>query len=502
LRRSSQPERADIRLASMRAVLAAISAVFLFAGAGAASAEPGCGTPASGGESPLASDALFILKAAVGSEACADCLCDTNGSGSVTAGDALLGLKAAVGQQVALDCPPCSTTTTTLPGGCTAAAPEIPPLRIVAVHDTPGGFATFAAQPPGSPDWYLVEQSGLIRIVRGGQFLPTPFLDIEDAIGSDLDERGLLGLAFHPDYASNGRFFTMATPGSGADGSYAPVNADAVVEWSRSANADLAVATKVRDIVVLPTSNSNHNGGTVLFGPDEMLYVATGDGGGSCESAKPGSVQDTGTLFGKVLRLDVEAEPPFAAAGNPFEDDPRVLHYGLRNPFRFGFDRETGDFYLGDVGQSSFEEISFAAAGEAGRNFGWPAFEAATPDTCGDKPLGGPSPHTPPILSIDRRSGSDDPFADYRSVIGGRVYRGAAMPELDGVYFFADFQGDELGALRVCNGEVYGPVAIPLSSIPADEGTLENIGSIVEGNDGELYLTYGFATRIGKLAKQ
>src|SRR5205085_3192682 len=136
---------------------------------------------------------------------------------------------------------------------CTTETPSVPPLRIEAVHSAPAGFSTFAVQPPGSSDWYLVEQAGRIRIVRNGQILEPPFLDITAAIGTNLGERGLLSVAFHPDYAANGRFFTMGTPGDGSNGSYAPESADAVIEWRRStANPDLAAPVKVRDIVTLP----------------------------------------------------------------------------------------------------------------------------------------------------------------------------------------------------------------------------------------------------------
>lgn len=386
---------------------------------------------------------------------------------------------------------------------CPAATPVVPPLRVIPVAESAAGtFAPFAAQPPGSSDWYLVEQRGRIRIIRDGVFLEPPFLDIQTAIGTDPGERGLLGLAFHPDYARNGRFFTMATPATGNDGSYAPTNADAVVEWRRDPqNPDRARPTKVRDIVVLPTSAANHNGGTILFGPDARLYVGTGDGGGACESAKPGAAQDPATLFGKILRLDVDAAPPFASTGNPFADDARVYHYGLRNPFRFGFDRATGDLFIGDVGQAGFEEISVAPGGAAGLNFGWPAYEGDTQGTCGNDPLGGPSPYSPPILSIDRRDGAVGPFADYKSIIGGRVYHGTAIPALDGVYLFADFYGSRLGALRACQSGVHGPVAVPLADIPAPGG-LSDISAIVEGTDGELYLTYGQSTRLGRLAPQ
>jgi glucose/arabinose dehydrogenase len=382
-------------------------------------------------------------------------------------------------------------------------APTIPALRIINVTATAAGaFATYAAQPPGSNDWYLVEQQGRIRIIRAGAYLPTPFLDIRTMMGTNHGERGLLGLAFHPNYATNGRFFTFGTPADNPAVGYAASNQDAVVEWQRDpTNPDLAVPTKVRDIVVLPVSASNHNGGTILFGPDNYLYLATGDGGGGCESDKPGQVQNPMQLFGKVLRLDVDLPAPYAAPGNPFANDARVYHYGLRNPYRFNFDPVTWDLYLGDVGQVSYEEISVAPANAPGLNFGWPAFEGAVGGTCAGKVLAGPSPHTPPIVSIDRRSGATGPFAAYASIVGGAVYRGTALPSLQGVYLFTDFYATVMGALRYCNGQVFGPVSIPYSSI-VSATSLQAISAFVRGNDGELYVVYGFSGRIGRLAMQ
>jgi glucose/arabinose dehydrogenase len=391
--------------------------------------------------------------------------------------------------------------------GCLAEAPALAPLKVVPVSTTAAGPGTFAMQPPGSSDWYLVEQRGLVRILRAGQFLPTPFLDLTAGIGSNLGERGLLSIAFHPGYQLNGRFFVMATPADSSDLSLAPANADAVLEFQRDpTNADRAVATKVRDIVVLPVSDTNHNGGTILFGPDGYLFVGTGDGGGGCESSQPGAVQDTAKLFGKILRLDVDGSAPFEAAGNPFANDARVFHYGLRNPFRYNFDRTTGDLFIGDVGQDSYEEISIAPAAAKGLNFGWPAYEGSAQGTCGAKPLGGPSTYTPPAVSIQRLAGSVGPFSDYRAIVAGSVYRGSLSPSLQGVFFFADFYGANLGALRYCGGTVYGPVAIPLSQIPTGSGggTLGQIAAFVEGHDGELYVVYGAGSGalIGRLATQ
>ena len=384
--------------------------------------------------------------------------------------------------------------------GCVAQTPTVPPLKLVPVYQASLNFATFAKQPPGSADWYVVEQGGIIRIVRNGQLLATPFLDISAGIGQNGGERGLLSIAFHPNYEQNGRFFVMATPADGADNSIAPQNADAVVEYHRDANnPDVAVHNKAQDIVVVPASDDNHNGGTIQFGPDGYLYVGTGDGGGECESDKPGSVQDTTRLNGKILKLDVDAPAPFALAGNPFANDRRVYHYGLRNPFRWSFDDLTGDLYIGDVGQSTHEEISVALGNAPGKNFGWPAYEGNGQGTCSGKALGGPSPHAPPIVSTNRAGGGA--FSDFVAIIGGRVYRGAAIPALWGVYLFADYWGGELGALRRCGGQTYGPVPVPLFQIHSPTGSPANITAFVEGNDGELYLMYD-GSQLGRIELQ
>jgi glucose/arabinose dehydrogenase len=391
-------------------------------------------------------------------------------------------------------------------GPCPDGPPVIPALKITPLTSATFSAGVFAAQPPGSDDWYIVEQEGRVKILRNGNVLATPFLDIHTAIGTPtgLRERGLLSIAFHPSYATNGRFFLMGTPGDGADGTLSASNADAIVEFKRSAaNPDVAETTKVRDIVVLPASAPNHNGGTIAFGPDGMLYAGTGDGGGACESAEPGAVQDTKQLFGKILRLDVDKAAPFAAAGNPFADDPRVYHYGLRNPYRWSFDSLTGDLFIGDVGQSTFEEISLAVGNAPGKNFGWPAYEGEASGTCAGKTLGGPSPYTPPILGMDRRAGSTSPFKDYTSVIGGRVYRGSAIPSLYGVYMFADFTGASFGFLHYCHGEMHGPVAVKESQVPAPTAGPALITAFAEGHDHEIYLLYGYsAAQLGKFVPQ
>lgn len=397
------------------------------------------------------------------------------------------------------DAGPCITGVNAVDGG-----PGLPLLQVIPVNTTPGGnLAFWAAQPPGSTDWYLVEQRGVIRIIRNGQFLATPFLDIQNQIGglgNFGDERGLLGLAFHPNYAQNGRLFTMATPTTN-NNLYGPRESDTVVEWRRDpGNPDRALGSKVRTVVIVPVSAGNHNGGTVLFGPDGYLWVGTGDGGGGCNDDKPDQPQQVNNLYGKMLRIDVDVNPAVGAPNPPFAGgDPRVWHYGLRNPYRFGFDPTTFDLWIGDVGQSRAEEVSLARFGEAGLNYGWAGFEGSFANTCPGRSLGGPAPHTPPIYTIDRNGAT--PFAQYQSVIGGVVYRGNAIPALRGVYVFSDIADTDMGVMRYCNGTLYGPTAIPYSQLPImGGGNVNTISSFMTGNDGEIYLTWGQTGRLGRLA--
>jgi glucose/arabinose dehydrogenase len=250
-----------------------------------------------------------------------------------------------------------------------------------------------------------------------------------------------------------------------------------------------------------------HNTSTLRFGPDGMLYVATGDGGtASCNAAQPDGPQTLASPFGKMLRLDPNAEPPYAAAGNPFIGvegaDPRVLHYGLRNPFRFNIDSLTGDLYIGDVGQSSYEEVSFAPAEAQGLNFGWAAFEGLV-NTCPNREKLAGSTHTEPFFVTDRRRSATGPYADYRSAIGGPVYRGSALPELYGAEIFGDFDGARMNAIFNCGpaAEDRSPLTIIRKScdpnypseacfVPTQETDAEfvRLYAIVEGNDHELYM--------------
>jgi glucose/arabinose dehydrogenase len=376
-----------------------------------------------------------------------------------------------------------------------SVAPALPALRLQAVAEV--GALVFAAQAPGSDDWYLVQQTGFIRVLRDGALLPEPFLDVSAELPS-IDERGLLGLAFPPDYAQSGKFYIALTASAGENR-----NRDSVYEYQRAQDG---TSSRTRTIVQLPASAENHNGGTVLFGPDGFLYYGTGDGGGGCNSDRPGAAQDPSSLFGKILRLDPRAAEPYGAADNPFAadaGDPRVLHSGLRNPFRYGFDR-LGGLFIGDVGQGTAEELDFGAADARGLNFGWPAFEGDRAATCS---TGGiyapPDAAVAPIVHIPRNV--VNPFSDYASVIGGPTYRGSAIERLHGTTLFGDYYGARMGALVQCGAQT-SPVAViakngdpnqpsqPSFARPDGSVPFGNLSAIVEDNAGELYFVANNST--------
>jgi glucose/arabinose dehydrogenase len=380
--------------------------------------------------------------------------------------------------------------------GCDpGSAPNVGELKLQTVVSGVSRLM-YAAQAPGSNDWYLVQQNGQIKVLPAGASMPnaTPFLDVNTGGAvitagiSGEDERGLLSIAFARDYATSGLFYVMLTPNTGGE-----VNRDTVRQYKKDGDN----VTLQETLLTLPASAVNHNGGQVVIGPDNMLYVGTGDGGGSCNSSKAGAPQlisgSDDALFGKILRLDPSNAPSYAAAGNPFTESPLVLHYGLRNPFRFGFDRANGDLYIGDVGQDSYEELDFAKSGVKGLNFGWAAYEAKSM-TCGGRTLRAGSQHTEPIHFGDRRAiGCSGQFCDWTSSIGGVVYRGAALPQLVGVYLYGDYKGARMVALRQCDSGT-SPVRVIRKHCEGTPGEacfngtdFSDLIAIVEDNAGEVY---------------
>ncbi len=360
-------------------------------------------------------------------------------------------------------------------GGCAAGA--LPPLTLEALEprfETP----VFAASPPGDPDTlFVVQKAGTIVVYRDGAVLPQPFLDLTGETILTDGEQGLLGLAFHPDYASNGRFFVYWTPGS--------PRRNVVDEYRRSdADPDRADPTRVARLVEVDDSRSNHNGGMLAFGPDGSLYVGMGDGGGGGDPDRNG--QNRATLLGSMLRLDVDAETEgYAATGNPFtlpEGAPQVVHFGLRNPWRFSFDRATGDLYIGDVGQNRWEEVTVIPAGSPrGLNLGWNAYEGLEAFS-GGAPLVGE--HYEPAVVYPHSFGgapSPGPTGYGCSITGGYVYRGSAIEGLSGWYLYADYCTSQIAAMAWCDGTVEQHVA---AEGLAASGTV----SFAEDGHGELYV--------------
>lgn len=291
------------------------------------------------------------------------------------------------------------------------------PVAFLALPNRPGRFLT-------------VEQPGQVRILENGLMLPDPFLDIQDRVGSDGSEQGLLDLELDPDFNLNGTFYVNYTNPEG----------DTHISRFRTidANKDKADPNSEEIILKIPQPYGNHNGGDIDFGPDDLFYIATGDGGSAGDPL--GNGQSLDTLLGKILRIDVHGEFPYSIPeDNPFQTGaglPEIWAYGLRNPWRFSFDNLTGDIYIADVGQNQWEEINYLSESKpAGVNFGWNYYEG-NHEFSGIKPTG--ISETPPVAEYDHGSGC--------SVTGGEVYRGDQLPEFFGVYFYGDY----------CSGNVWG----------------------------------------------
>jgi glucose/arabinose dehydrogenase len=349
-------------------------------------------------------------------------------------------------------------------------------------------FVTHAGD--GTGRMFVLERSGRIRVIKNGSLLSTPFLDIQSIVKSSSGEQGLLGLAFHPLYESNGRFYVVYTaprPGD-ANGSILTLR-----QFSVSAgNPDLADPASGATLLTIdhPTY-SNHNGGTLAFGNDGYLYWSTGDGGGGGDPNENG--QDLTRLLGKILRLDVDSATPYAVpASNPFYSNPNpntklIWAYGLRNPWRMSFDRGTHDLYIGDVGQGLREEINFQpASSSGGENYGWDVMEGSL---CYEPSAGcDQSGKVLPVVEYDHSLGNC-------SVTGGYVYRRSSFASLTGHYLYGDF----------CSGRIYSiyrtsPAAWSAALQLAD--TSFNITTFGEDESGELYLADYASGKIYKIRYQ
>jgi glucose/arabinose dehydrogenase len=342
------------------------------------------------------------------------------------------------------------------------------------------GFSSpvYITQAPGDATrFFVVEQAGRIRVVQNGATLATSFLDLRSTVGGPVNfggERGLLGLAFHPDYQNNGRFFVNYT---------GPGGHTFVVEYGVSANPDVAIGTAVQTIIQVNQDFSNHNGGCIQFGPDGKLFIGMGDGGSGNDPN--GRAQSQTSNLGKMLRLDVDIPSPFIPQDNPFVGaggyNDEIWFIGLRNPWRWSFDRLTGDMYIGDVGQGSREEVDFAPAGVGGLNFGWRCMEGTACTglsgcTCNSAAL------TLPFHEYTHGQGC--------SITGGYNYRGSAIPSLDGTYFFADYCSNIIWSIRydAATGTASQLTNRTAELDPPGANSITTIVSFGEDLAGEMYI--------------
>ena len=359
------------------------------------------------------------------------------------------------------------------------AAAQLPenagPGPQVVLVPVPGAFRlpVALAQHPDTDDLYVVEKTGHIRRVIGGLILdPVPVLDISAEVSTGL-EQGLLGLAFAPD----GKFLYINFTDTAGD--------THIVEFAFSNGA--IVAGSRREVLSVDQPFANHNGGTLIFGPDGYLYIGLGDGGSAGDPNRNG--QNLGARLGKMLRIDPRpsGEAPFTAPpSNPFAPDPanpekvipegalpEIWAYGLRNPWKFSFDSQTKDLWIADVGQGDWEEINFRdATSTGGENYGWNIMEGRT--LYPGRPAGSVEPpnHHAPIHVYDHSNGSC-------SVTGGYVYRGSAIPALKGAYIFSDWCDGRLRYIRQQNGQAGEETELGV--------TVPSISAFGEDHDGELY---------------
>jgi glucose/arabinose dehydrogenase len=359
-------------------------------------------------------------------------------------------------------------------GGCAAGpvvqgSPNLVAARVVGGLNSP---LDLQSAPGDRGRLFVVEQAGRIRVVRGGSLLGAPFLDIAARVGSG-GERGLLGLAFHPQYGSNGRFFV----------NYTDRNGDTHISEFRAPNptSDAADAASERELMFVRQPFANHNGGGLTFGADGFLYIGLGDGGSAGDPL--GNAQNLGTRLGKMLRIDVNGAAPFTVPpDNPFIGRagalPEIWAYGLRNPWRFAFDRSTGDLYIGDVGQNALEEIDVGLASRrGGENYGWNTAEGSR---CFNPSSGcSMTGLTGPVAEYGR--------ADGFSVTGGVVYRGCRMPGYSGHYFYADYGTGLIRSFRLDAGRAVEPRDWTAALSGAGRA-IRNPSSFGLDADGEVYI--------------
>jgi glucose/arabinose dehydrogenase len=339
------------------------------------------------------------------------------------------------------------------------------PARQAALHLQPvaQGLAapTYVASAPGEPgNLYVVEQPGRIRVLVRGRLRATPFLDIRSRVRSG-GEQGLLSVAFDPGYRRNHLFYV----------NYTDRNGDTRVVRYRTGRGR-AILSSGKQLLFVRQPYANHNGGQLQFGPDRLLYVGMGDGGSAGDPEN--RAQNLSSRLGKLLRTSVRTSRPAW----------RMAGYGLRNPWRFSFDRASGDLYVGDVGQGDWEEVDYRTRAQLPRrwNFGWPVYEGR--HQYKNAPFSRAAPYVPPVAEYPHSGGSC-------SITGGYVYRGRAIPALRGRYVYGDYCSGAVWSLRISSGRATGIRREPI--------TVPSLSSFGEDAAGELYAT-SLSGRVFKLA--
>ena len=397
------------------------------------------------------------------------------GSYTITAADV-------TGGGVRYTATPATQTVLVTAGALATATPITYAIRSVqfdlAVQLVAEGFTApvFLSAPDDDARLFVVERNGRIRIIKNGAVLDTPFLDIRSRVNF-AGERGMLSMAFDPQYDANGTFYVY----------YVDLMGGMVVERFNSTPGSDVAGASAGTVIAFPHGGENHHGGLIAFGPDGMLFVAPGDGG--CCGDPQNNAQNPATLLGKVLRIDVRTAPYVVPPDNPFVNrpgtPPEIWALGLRNPWRFSFDAETDMLYIGDVGQDMREEINVASASAGGLNYGWRLMEG----TACYNPTSSCNPGGQLVLPAHEYLHSEG-----CSVTGGYVYRGTAIPELTGHYLYADYCRGWLRSFRATSGGVanehqsWAGVTLP--------------GTVSFGRDGagELYMIAG--TRVWRIVRQ
>jgi len=388
---------------------------------------------------------------------------------------ALVALAACGSDDSAAESATTETTSATAPATTRAEPSAAGGVRLFSVgrFDAP----VYVTAPPGDRRRiFVVEQGGTIRVVRAGKRLSRPFLDLRGKVTSG-GEQGLLSIAFAPDYARTRCFYVNYTARNGTQ---------SVVEYRRSESSrDRALPSSARLVLQYDGVEANHNGGLVTFGPDRLLYIGTGDGGGTNDQhGTRGNAQDLGSLLGKLLRIDPRrsgAERYTVPPSNPFVGQAgaraEIYSYGLRNPWRFSFDRATGDLTIGDVGQGAAEEVDFATKGAAsGANYGWRPFEGRR-RTSGIAGSESAPNAVAPVLELSHDDGNC-------SITGGYVVRDEGLPALEGRYVYGDFcEGQLRSAKLTAAGGPSGDAAVP------GVATVDQLSSFGEDAGGRVYVT-------------